>query len=413
MEISQNFEISQKTADFISDHAQDDPAALRLKFSGRLDYLSEEELDFALVQIEARRKTRKKIPSFLSNPGFMFPTAVSAEQASNEAVARFHASLSDKDARILDMTAGLGIDAMTFAIAGTHVTACELEPIKCDALRHNAGILGLDERHLKATCGDSVRILEESERHYDLIFIDPARRGHSGQRVHALADCQPDVIACMPALLEKGDRILVKASPLLDLALIRNTVENLRHIYVVCFRGECKEVLMEIHGNDSNSKTFTGITAVDLDWSREISRFDVDATDEATPLPASATNSERRRAASYAYLYEPNAGVMKTMAWDALSRSFPDMAKAGPNTHIFLSDTLYEAFPGRVMRIAGEMDKKALKRMKGMKVNVVSRNHPLSAPQLSAKYGITAGGEDFLYALRWQDSPTFLLCKPI
>lgn len=402
MEISQNMEISRKLTDFISCHANDDTAALRLKFSGRKDSLSEDELDFALLQIEARRKTRKKIPSFLAAADFIFPTLVSAEQASNESVARFHASFVSEGARVLDMTGGLGIDSLTFGKNGAHVTVCEVEQTKCDALSHNVHVLRLDERvHVK--CGDSVKILEEDPGHYDLIFIDPARRVDGDRRVHALADCQPDVVSCMPLLREKGDRILIKASPLLDLTLVRNTVQGLHHIYVVCFRGECKEVLMEIGGG------YDGTTVVDLDWDHEISRFEIPYS---TP-PTASKRHGRASAASYGYLYEPNAGMMKTGAWDAVAARFHDLDKAGPNTHIFLSDTLYEGFPGRVMRIAAEQDKKALKRMKGSKINMVSRNHPLSAPQLSAKYGITAGGEDFLYAFRWQDSPTILLCKPI
>lgn len=401
MEISQNMEISRKLTDFISCHANDDTAALRLKFSGRKDSLSEDELDFALLQIEARKKTRKKIPSFIANADFIFPSLISAEQASNESVARFHASFASEGSRVLDMTGGLGIDAMTFGKNGANITVCEVEQIKFHALRHNVHILQLDDR-VDVKCGDSAEILEEDSGHYDLIFIDPARRVDGDRRVHALADCQPDVLVCMHQLREKGDRILIKASPLLDLTLVRNTVQGLQHIYVVCFRGECKEVLMEIGDG------YDGTTVVDLDWGHEISRFEI----PSAPIPDASKRPVRTSAASYAYLYEPNAGMMKTGAWDVVAARFPDLDKAGPNTHIFLSDTLYEGFPGRVMRIASEQDKKALKRMKGSKINVVSRNHPLSAPQLSAKYGITAGGEDFLYAFRWKDSPTFLLCKP-
>ena len=262
-------EISEKTLRFIEEHANDDTVAIRLKYHGKIKKDDDLSIDFALLQIEARKKCRKKIPSFIENRLFMFPDAISAEQASNETVARYHASLIPSGSSLLDLTAGLGIDDLTFSDKGISVTACEIDSLKSEVLVHNSKVLGLDG-HLRVINTDSMMFAENSKDRYDVVFVDPARRSESGKRVHALSDCKPDIFKGMSTIMKLTDRILVKSSPLLDMTLIEETIENLSHIHIVCFKGECKEVLIEIECD----KRYSGITVVDLDTEGIISSFD-------------------------------------------------------------------------------------------------------------------------------------------
>ena len=397
-------EISEKTIRFIQDHAKDDVNALRLKFLGK-SQKPDIPIDFAILQIEARRKAMKKLPSFLENPFFIFPDALAAEQASNEAVARFHASLISKDASLLDMTAGLGIDDLTFAAKGVNVTACESDRNKAEALQHNAEIFGV-ESSLQAINIDSTDYIKKCGAHYDVVFADPGRRSISGKRLHALSDCQPDILAALPDIFNSAPRLIVKSSPLLDLTLIHDTVEGIFHIYIVCFKGECKEVLLDIRRDE----TFTGITVVDLDMEKEISRFKTDFPIKR--ISSTETYCDRKEASDYSYIYEPNAGIMKTGAWATLIETYPDLMKADPNTHIFLSDTYYPDFPGRVMKVISQPDKKALKGLKGKQINVISRNHPMTAPMIATKYRIISGGNAFLFAFRYRGTPCLILSSP-
>lgn len=399
-------EISEEMMEFVRIHEKDDVNSLRLKYSGKKGAGLGFDLEFALLQIEARRKARMKIPEFLSHSDFIFPTLLSAEQASNEDVAKFHASLVSNSTTLLDLTAGLGIDDMSFAMNGINVTACEIDDIKCEALRHNSNVLNISDK-LTIINSDSINYIQHTDQHFDVVFADPARRNDSGNRVHALSDCQPDILAAMPDILKIAPRLLVKCSPLLDLTLIRNTVSYLNHIYIVCFKGECKEVLIDIRKDSS----FSGATVVDIDRDGEKSRFftDFNATDSLSKAPL----CERKKASDYRYLYEPNAGVMKTGAWSTLIAKFPELSKADPNSHIFFSDAYYSDFPGRVMEITSEPDKKALKALKGTMINVVARNHPLSASQISQKYSLIPGSERFLYAFKYRNNPTILVATPI
>lgn len=399
-------EISREFINFVQEHASDDINALRLKYSGKAKNNIGFDPDFALVQIEARRKTQKKIPVFLVHDDFIFPSLLAAEQASNHAVAGFHASLISSCQSVLDLTAGLGIDDITFANNGINVTACEIDEIKCDVLRHNASVMGVED-NLKVVNADSVKFLQCHSTSYDAIFADPARRNSAGAKVHALADCQPDILNALPDIMKISNRLIVKCSPLLDLTLIRRTVSNLAHIYVVCFKGECKEVLIDI----VNGAEFSGVSVLDLDFDTVLSSFH-------TYFSSDCNNAALKYAVSqspidYQYLYEPNSGVMKTGDWYALQKAYPDLMKADVNTHIFLSDTLYADFPGRVFKVSALPDKKGVKALKNEKLNVVSRNHPLSAPQIYSKYGIIPGADSFLYAFRYKGKPIMLLCDRI
>lgn len=399
-------EVSESMIEFVRKHENDDTNTLRLRYAGTKADAFDFDLEFALIQIEARRKTRLKIPEFLSHPDFIFPTLLSAEQASNEAVAKFHANLIEGSSSMLDLTAGLGIDDMSIAMTGISVTACEIDQIKCGALAHNAKVMGVSAR-ISVVNEDSIQYIRTLEKSFDIVYADPARRSSSGNKVHALSDCQPDILAAMADILTRAPRLLVKCSPLLDLSLIRNTVTDLYHIYVVCFKGECKEVLIDI----KKDSPFEGVTVVDLEREKEISRFHTEFQ-ESKPLPNDAF-SHRKNVTDFKYLYEPNAGVMKTGAWVALIEEYPQLLKADKNTHIFLSNTLYSNFPGRVMEILSEPDKKALKGLKGTKMNIVSRNHPLSPPQIAKKYSLISGADNFLYAFRHDNNPTIIIADPI
>ena len=399
-------DITEKMIEFVRMHANDDANALRLKCSGKKINNQDFDIDFALIQIEARRKSRTKLPFFLSHPDFIFPTLLSAEQASNDAVARFHASLIPSSSRLLDLTAGLGIDDMTFAMNGVDVTACEIDSIKCEALLHNARVMAVSDK-LSVVLDDSIDFVCSNCGKFDIVFADPARRNESGGKLHALSDCQPDIQSALKDILSISPRLLVKSSPLLDLSLILDTVNDLHHIYVVCFKGECKEILIDVQ----NASSFSGVTVVDIDRDGEISRFHTDFNSYSTGLRVAMC--DRNKAGDYMYLYEPNAGIMKTGAWSSLLKKFPDLSKADVNTHIFLSDVLYSDFPGRVMQIHSEPDKKYLKALKGKKINVVSRNHPLSAPQIFKKFSLTPGSDNFLYAINYDRTPTLLIASPI
>lgn len=388
---------------FIASNLNQDPKALMLREHGKNHPF---DLDFAITQIEARRKGSHKLKNFIANPKKIFPTALSYEQASHESVAKYHASLASEGCTLLDMTAGLGIDSMAFAAKGCRVTSCELDEFKAGVLRYNVQVSGLDT--LMVINADSTEWIRQQAERFDVIFVDPARRSDDDRRLYNLHDCSPDILTNLDDLLDKCDSLLIKASPLLDISQTLKDIPNTRKITTISVSGECKEVLVEVA---------TGVTSVEEALAIDLTQ-DGDTNYRFSYNPIDPQNSSENDIAikfareddihSGAYLYEPGATVMKLNAWGPLSIQFPEIKKLGVSSHLFASPVLYKEFPGRIMTIDSLVDKKSRKSLKGSPANVVTRNYPLRAEELRKKLGVKEGADKFIYATRLGDTPILI-----
>ena len=75
----------------------------------------------------------------------------------------------------------------------------------------------------------------------DLIYADPARRSAAGRKVFLLEDCTPDILTLLPMLLRKAPAVLLKLSPMADLAMLAGRLgAALREIHVVESDGEAR-----------------------------------------------------------------------------------------------------------------------------------------------------------------------------
>ncbi|MDE6668696.1 MAG: class I SAM-dependent methyltransferase [Muribaculaceae bacterium] len=389
--------------EFVRLHAHDDSAALLLSSKYREEALTcGFPLDFATLQIDLRRKGQYKLPTFTNIPFTLFPSVVAYEQASNEYVARFHTSLllSD-DKNVLDMTAGLGIDTMSFAAAGCTVTACELDNYKASVLYYNASII--KPGNISVYNVDSIKMLTECKQIYDLIFVDPARRDANNKRKFAFSDCQPDIRQNLNTILLRTKRLLIKASPMLDITAILTQLPSVSHIYVVCFKGECKEILIEIIPEASD----TLLSAVDINDKGDISEFSVNENHHNILY----YTGELRKGM---FLYEANAAIMKFGCWSALQYKFPTLEKLAPNTHLFCSNQYITDFPGRCVRIKKRFTKQERRALTDTPLNIVTRNYPVNAEKLKSQLQLKNGGKDFLYAFRSLSEPhgCLYLCEP-
>lgn len=400
---------------FIEDNKNEDVSKLRLKFHNKL---TDFNLPLAIIQIECRKKCIHKLPSFLSNRLAIFPDVVASEQASHEAVANFHSILAKGYERILDMTAGLGIDSLAFAKNGCNVISCELNDNKAACLDYNRKILNLNS--LKVENTDSLVYLKETDEFFDMIFIDPARRGECNSRVYNFKDCQPDIISNMDLLLSRAHSVMIKASPLLDITQTLKDIPHVKTIRAISVNGECKEILIEasdLKRPDCNNRILA--EAIDLANDSSINckfSYYIDS------LKGSNKKHINNMMELYAnkdnivtgyYLYEPNATMMKLAPWEDLSLKFPSLKKFSDSTHLFVSDTLLPDFPGRKLIIKGIPDKKMLKNLKGSHLNVVSRNYPMSADELRKKLNLKEGSDDFLYAGKIKSIPMLILATRI
>ena len=115
------------------------------------------------------------------------------------------------------------------------------------------------------------------------------------------------------------------------------------------------------------------------------------------------------------YLYEPNAAVMKLGHYSGLTARYPGLLKCGANTEVYLSETLYADFPGRMLAVddIAVLSDKRLRSLAGTKSNVVCRNFPMSAADLKKRLKLTDGGDTFTYGVTVGSKHLILRTSPI
>ena len=378
--------MNEATLEFIRIHADED--VRQLAFLGKKN--PEVDMAYALDQIAGRQKARVKIPSWASIDGIVYPPHISMEQCSSEQTARYKARIAGNGEKIVDLTAGFGVD-MAFMSAGfKQAVHVEMQPQLCAISSENYKHLGLN--HVQVVCNDGVGYLHQME-HADLIFIDPARRDQHGARTYGIADCTPNVLEIIDEMLQKADRVMIKLSPMLDWQKTVADVGNVSQVHIVSVGNECKELLLEVKkGKDEKVKVF----CVNDD---QVFSYEIGETHPFTPSPLHSFTPSPLH--SFTFLYEPNASVMKAGCFNLISHRF-GITQPDANSHLFLSDKLVEGFPGRgfVIERVSTMNKRELKEALASidKANIAVRNFPLSVADLRKRLKLKDGGDVYIFA---------------
>lgn len=369
--------MNEATLEFIRIHADED--VRQLAFLGKKH--PEVDMTYALDQIAGRQKARAKIPSWAAIDGIVYPPHLSMEQCSSEKTARYKAQIAGKGTKIVDLTAGFGVD-MAFMSAGfNEAVHVEQQPQLCAISSENYKRLELN--HIQTICSDGVEYLHQME-HADLIFIDPARRDQHGSRTYGIADCTPNILKIIDEMLEKSQRVIIKLSPMLDWQKAVNDVGHVSEVHIVSVGNECKELLLVVEKTEAPLKIYcvNDDTIFNYTFNDEIGGF------YAGPTPEK-------------YLYEPNASIMKAGCFDLISKRF-DIYQPDANSHLYISDKIVEGFPGRgfVIDRVCTMNKKELKEvLTGIdKANIATRNFPLSVADLRKRLKLKDGGEVYIFA---------------
>lgn len=377
--------MDEKFWQFIEKNREKNPSELRLKYSVKTD--DGIDYDQAITQIECRRKYGKKLSQTLAASGdrFIFPGTLAGEQSTSDALAQWHAGLVSTGATVTDMTAGLGIDCLHIARKAREVRAIERDSRLCEALRHNAKTL--DINNLSVTCGDSVSLLKAGELGGDIVFIDPARRSATGGRVFAIQDCEPDLTSLLPDIRKCFNTLIAKLSPMLDITEVTRTLPGATDIYAVGTGQECKEVVAVVNLKETDTAA-VNIHAVTVRTDGVATDFSFTAAEESgceTPIAVPAAGD---------YLYEPLPSVMKSGGFNVLADRF-GLGKLSNNTHIYISKERKSEVPADIFRIEEIIpwQSKNLKRLsKKYPIGEVAvRNFGMSAEALRKKIGVRNG----------------------
>lgn len=370
---------------FINEHAGDDLNRLLLSAAR----YPETDVPFAVEQIAARRQIKDKLPEWYANQDLVFPAKITVEQSSSEQTARYKQRLVGEDQRLCDLTGGLGIDSYYFSRKLRQVVYIERFETYCEAARHNFHILGAN--NIEVINGNSTELLDRLPD-TDVFYVDPARRGEGNKRVFALADCEPDLSAILPALFSYAPKVIAKISPMADLRQTLELLPSTVDIHVLAVKNECKELLFVMErGGEMHTPT---VYCVNILSDNREDLFSFTLEEEKETRAEIATSVQR-------YLYEPNVSLLKAGAFKSLSVRWP-VGKLEENSHLYTSDLLVQDFPGRILTVRDVLpfNNKLCKTINRHipQANMVTRNFPLSVEALRKRTKIKEGGNDFIYA---------------
>ncbi len=390
---------NKKYCQLIKDNIKADIAQFTLQNSGKIP---KQDLSFVADQIEARRKAKKKIPNWADNYNLIFPKPLSVEQSSSLSTAEYKASIFENLDLGIDLTGGFGVDSFHLSKKCNSFIHNELNEELYQIIKHNFDHLGVTNVTFENR--DAQELIKETKNRLDLIFIDPARRDGSGNKLYHLADCQPNILKMLPTLEQKTKKLLIKLSPLTDISLAVNQLDekHIASVHVVSVENECKELLIML--DFQAIKTEIDYYAINI-HKGSTNRISLNKNNNILPI------SEVKK-----YLYEPNASLMKLGFWAEISEKY-SISAISKNTHLFTSDELIEKFSGRVFEIKRELkvNKKGIhKLLPNKKANISTRNYPLSAKELRKKLQITDGGEDYIFAFKdMKNKGCLILCEKI
>lgn len=382
---------------FAQAHAEDDPVRLLLQQKRYPDV----DMRLVVQQLEGRKQALSKWPSLAFNPYILYPPKINREQSSSEQAAQYKAQqIIQPGITVADLTGGMGIDSLTFAQAQAEVDYIELDPDLCQLMQHNSQVLQL---HIHIHCADSIAWLRDNERHFDILYIDPARRDSKGRKVAAFEDCTPNLLDNLSFLTSRCNKLVVKASPMIDITTALTQLQQVSDVHILSIHNECKEVLFVCLPTVSEPT----IHCVDIGLQHTTQHHFTPSQEAQAPVCYCSQVGS--------YLYEPHAALMKGGAYRSLCTWFP-VEKLARNTHLYTSQQLIADFPGRIFHVLQEVQlnrKHIAPLLPEGRAHVVSRNHPVEASALQQQLKLKEGGTRFIIATTVGTTLRAFLCDRI
>ncbi len=410
---------------------------------------------WVLQQIEGYQLAKKKLPHWAAiydeGKDLHFPPRLSLEQCSSEATARYKAQelsivncppssarLSTYGAQelsiLIDLTGGFGVDFSYLAPHFSRAIYVEQQSVLCDVARHNLPLLGLHHAEvINTTCEEQLSTLNSQLSIVNcqlsiVFFLDPARRNSAGNKVFCLEDCSPDITQLQDTLLNIGDAIMVKLSPMLDITQALRQLRCVTDVHVISVKGECKELLFIMRKDKAPDQPIT-FHCVNLETEED--KLEATPTDSPlTPLlergeqlqnvlsafsltdNAYSSPLSKRGAGGESFLFEPNASILKAGLQDVFGERY-GLSKLHPNSNLFVGKEPIPRVPARQFRIVDVTDfsKANLKRfLKGIShANLTIRNFPATVQELRKRLKLKEGGSDYLFATTLSDGSHVLI----
>ena len=358
------------------------------------------EIDFKIIlnQIEARSKSKNKLPTYFNLKNIIYPSKISVEQTSSEITADYKSTIVSGNS-LIDLSGGFGVDDFYFSKKVKTIVHCEINADLSKIVSHN--FEQLEAKNIVCKTGDSEIILKELNQKFDWIYIDPSRRNDAKGKVFMLRDCMPNVPDLQDFYHSYSKNILIKTAPILDIAAGLSELKNVKTIHILAVANEVKELLWEIEDGFENAPI---IKTVNL-TNNGVQNFDFETS----------TNKQASYHLPEKYLYEPNSAIMKSGGFNEVGLQF-SLDKLHQNSHLYTSNQIIE-FPGRIFeiqKIIAYNKKEIMANFSNKQFNITTRNFPETVDNIRKKWKIKDGGNEYcFFTTNLNDQKIVLICTKI
>ncbi len=393
--------------EFIRQHQSDDVRALVLR-----SVPQGVDIQWCAQQIEGYQTAQRKLPHWAATPGLHYPPRLSMEQCSSWDTALYKRSVIEQlipDTQrhhLIDLTGGLAVDFSALAPLFAQATYIERLPHLCQLAMHNLPLLGLPNAEVLNTDSPDPALWQRADV---TLFLDPARRDNAGRKTVALEDCTPNILELQPHW-QTVPYIIVKLSPMLDIAATLRQVRGVSQVHAVSVKGECKELLLVVQPKFEGHPI---IHAANILSDAQHVTFSTPAHQRTVadlPLASTALSTG-------ILLFEPGASLLKAQLQDAFALQH-GLCKLHPMSNLFVSvsNNAKALRPhGRAFVLQQQLDfsKAALRQLKELRqANLTVRNFPSTVEALRRRLRLTDGGQNYLFATTLCDgSHALLLCS--
>ncbi len=402
--------------DFIEKNLKEKVVKLALSRKGNAQFPA-----LVYAQINNLQKSEKKLPSYYAARALIPSRAL--EQSSSEATAALKDISGD---RFLDLCCGLGVDSFYLGKKFQSGIALEADERLAAITAHNfqkLKLLQVEVRNQKA----KAFLSQYTGPAFDLIYADPDRRDAQGKRQILPEKLQPNIPELLPWIRRHSKRLLIKLSPLFDLAEAEKIFQHeLYRLVVVSVDNECKELWVDCIFGQQKQNAFTELKMLRKGQLQTFLSSNPNSYSNSYSILRKASGQVLRKASGQAsnspfpfpYILEPDVAFYKARKTAELAqRIFADQ-KGGFNhpEGYFFAEKVPDNFPGRVFRVLESFPfqpKKIKKALGKGPLNISKRYAQLSVKEIRSKLGISEGGIHFLLCTTWEKKVYIYLAEQL
>jgi len=344
-------------------------------------------------------KLRRAAAGKFSKSEAMFFTPLSLEQATSEKIARYIAGRFKATWQVVDLTCGLGGNAIFLAEKVRKVIAVDLEAEKINCACENAIAYGAQNK-IDFVVGDAFLNIKAGT---DAFFLDPARDREANTKTRSFLNSSPALLEILPKLLAITPNVAVKISPAFDYEELKTLPEE-PEVEIISDDNNCKVAMLWFGNFKTAQRRATGFK------NEKYFSFKDEEINNVDVVPIKK------------YLYEPNKAISKAHLINEVAAKF-SLSKINFNLSFLTGDELTDTEGLNIFRkfkvqhyeeFSLKKFKEFLKNQKIDRAEIMAKRFPMTPEEIRLRLKIKDGGPEILiFTVNNSNKKVFILAEKV